>query len=418
MDAMNLGVFREKSMDYVFSENLLQELNDPGAALKEWWRVLKTGGYLSLVTPVDYDFKETLTALGGWEKVEDEVRKSVRLTVLRKLKGGKWVTNLRQYDPNTVLVVRYGGFGDMVQSSSVIAGLKQSGWKVWVNTTPKGKDVLRNDPNIDGWWLQDTDQVPNEQLTDYWRALGERFGKVVNLSESVEGRFLVLPGRPESEFPVEILRAKNGGNYNDYACDLAGVPRQNQVKFYPNREEREWVEKQRKKLGEVPVILWVLSGSSIHKMYPWTDNVVATLMTQTDAKVVFVGDNLCQLLEDGWKNEPRVWGRSGQWSIRETLAFAQQADVVVGPETGVLNAVAMEKVGKVLMLSHSTVENLSRDWVNTVNLTSSVDCYPCHRLHYGFEYCRRDELTHASECAASIQPEAVYDAIVQLLPGG
>jgi ADP-heptose:LPS heptosyltransferase len=289
---------------------------------------------------------------------------------------------------------------------------------VWVNTTLRGYDVLKHDPNIDGWWLQDPDQVPNDLLSLYWSAMASRFGKVVNLSESVECRFLVPYNKIESNFSAETLRRICAGNYGDYACDLAGIPRKNQTAFYPTSDEKEWAKKQRKKLGDVPVILWSLSGSSIHKAYPWTDNVIAAMMLHSNAKVVMVGDNLCQLLEDGWREEDRVWRRSGKWSIRETLAFAQQADVVVGPETGVLNAVAMEKVGKVLMLSHSTVENLSRDWVNTVNLIPKVDCYPCHRLHYSFDYCRRDEATHGAACAVSIPPEAVYDAIVRLLPGG
>ena len=37
-------------------------------------------------------------------------------------------------------------------------------------------------------------------------------------------------------------------------------------------------KKQRKKIKTKNVILWSLSGSSVHKVYPWTDNVIAALL--------------------------------------------------------------------------------------------------------------------------------------------
>ena len=45
-----------------------------------------------------------------------------------------------------------------------------------------------------------------------------------------------------------------------------------------------------------------------------------------------------KLLEVGWEQEKRVVTKSGKWSVRDTLAFLDVCDVVVGPETGVLNA--------------------------------------------------------------------------------
>ena len=114
--------------------------------------------------------------------------------------------------------------------------------------------------------------------------------------------------------------------------------------------------------------------------------------------------------------ENRILCKSGQWNIRESLAFAQIADVVVGPETGVLNAVAFERVPKVVMLSHSTNKNLTRDWTNTaVLLPQNTDCYPCHRIHYDRSFCFMDEETGASKCAASIKPQLVYEAVIEAI---
>ena len=95
------------------------------------------------------------------------------------------------------------------------------------------------------------------------------------------------------------------------------------------------------------------------------------------------------------------------------MAFAEEADMLVGPETGMLNAVSMLPMPKVVMLSHSSEFNLTRDWVNTVALKSrGCPESPCHRMHYTREFCPEDEETGASLCAAALKPQEVYDAIV------
>jgi hypothetical protein len=88
--------------------------------------------------------------------------------------------------------------------------------------------------------------------------------------------------------------------------------------------------------------------------------------------------------------------------------MAQVADAVVGPETGVLNAVGMEDNLKVVFLSHSSVANLTRDWVNTVSLSCEP---PDHMLHYGWETLRKDPETGAAS-SALIPAHEVVDAIV------
>ena len=63
---------------------------------------------------------------------------------------------------------------------------------------------------------------------------------------------------------------------------------------------------------------------------------------------IFIGDELCQILEAGWDKHPRVHCRSGKTTIRQDLALAQRVSCVIGPETGVLNSVAFLPVDKVV----------------------------------------------------------------------
>lgn len=444
-DCTRLDLFRDESVDAVFSSHLLEHIEDYREALKEWWRVIKPGGHLVLYLPHKdhypnigqpganpdhkHDFRphEVVEAVGeaskGFDLVVNEDRNGGDeysfLLVFKKNEAGderfRRSCDLVGHRGKTALVCRFGGFGDLLMAASVLPGLKKQGYDVTFMTTPKGKDLLAEDPHIDAWWVQDEDQVPNPELPQYWEAVSARFDKFVNLSESVEGTLLAVPGRSNHGWPLEVRQRRMGTvNYLDFTHDLAQVPRGPQLRFYATEAERAWTRTFRSELGEDSfVILWSLAGSSLHKAYPWTDNVVARLMLECPrAKVVFVGDTACQLLEQGWEEETRVVRRSGVWSIRETLAFIDAADCVVGPETGVLNAAGFLEVPKVIFLSHSSRENLTRDWKRTTVLTpQGLPCHPCHLLHYGDRYCHVEPESHAALCAIGIDPERVFEAI-------
>lgn len=316
---------------------------------------------------------------------------------------------------NTVCLIRYGGFGDLLQISSIFPLLRAQGKKVCVNVTENGYEILKNDPNVDELLIQATDQVPNEELGPYWKRLRRIFPSVINLSCIIEQGLLLLPNHPLYNGDKEERHKKLNKNYSEALHRKAKVPHIFKTKFYPSSTERKWVAEQRRnmRLGAGHyVIVVALSGSSIHKAYPYTDSVIAHyLVNEPMARFVLVGEELCKILEIGWEKEPRVFCRSGNWSIRQTLAFAQSADLVLGPETGVLNAVSAEDVAKVVMLSHSSEENLTKHWVNTTAVASDVDCYPCHKMHYGFSSCNRHEETGGSICTALLDPRKVVDAI-------
>jgi hypothetical protein len=70
---------------------------------------------------------------------------------------------------------------------------------------------------------------------------------------------------------------------------------------------------------------------------------------------------------------------------------------------------------KILFLSHSSVENLSRDWVNTTNLLGNASCYPCHMLHYGWDHCRKHEETATAMCQHDISPDTVWKEIEKVM---
>lgn len=315
----------------------------------------------------------------------------------------------------TVAIVRYGAFGDAIQASTLYPVLKKQGYHITFFTTDSGYSISKNDPHIDKFIVQGKDQVPNPALPAFWDYISKKYDKFINLSESVEGSLLALPGRTHHTWNKNLRHKMLNVNYNEMTHDIAELPHEFKQKFYATDEEKAWAKAEKKKIGG-RVILWSLAGSSVHKTWPHLDTIIARIMlAHKDVNIVLVGDTLCKLLEQGWEKEPRVICKSGEWSIRESIAFAQVADIVIGPETGVLNAVGMEDMAKLVMLSHSSVENLTKHWKNTVAFEPKTDCYPCHMLHYSFEFCKRDDATGCAQCQADITPDEVYDALDGML---
>jgi ADP-heptose:LPS heptosyltransferase len=451
-EAHDLAIFGDQSMDFVYSSHTLEHVEDYKGCLKEWWRLVKVGGYLVLYLP-HKDFYPNIGENGanpdhkhdflpddiigampsGWDLLECDERNQDDeysfLLVFKRLQGNKRHRSHQAPKPaKRAVVVRYGAFGDLLQSSSVWAGLKKQGYHVTVMSSLPGAQVIEADPNIDETILFDKDQVPNANLVDFWRYQRGQYDKFVNLSETVEGTFLAMPGRANHTWAPLVRHKRMDENYVAFQHELAGVPHEPAIKFYATQAEKDWAIKTRKSYGSGPVVVWSLAGSAVHKTWSGLDAMLASLLLHyVDSTIVLVGGPECVILEAGWENEPRVVKTSGVWSIRQSLSFLEQADLIVGPETGVLNAAANMEVPKIVFLSHSTHENLTRDWINVFPLSSVGTTCPgrgadeapaCHQLHYSFEFCKRDDHTGTAQCQADISEGLVWETIERALNHG
>lgn len=313
-------------------------------------------------------------------------------------------------------IARYGAVGDMIIMSSILPWLKAEGYHITLYCSPYGYEAVEHDPHIDDIYLQDPDQVPNSALGVFLNHEAKKFDKWISLSGSIEEYLLPDHSKASFYWPESLRRALMNRNYLELTHEIAEVPLPPRPKFYPTKDERAWAFNIRRHI-KGPAILWSLSGSGVHKTWPHMDAIIARLLTETKSTIILVGARGEKILESGWEDEPRVWKRSGEWSLRQSLTFSELADLVIGPETGLLNAVGCADVPKVVMLSHSTENNLTKHWTNTIALTppASVKCYPCHRLHRSFEYCFQDEETGAAVCQAQIGIEEVWQAILKQL---
>lgn len=457
MEGTDLSIFGEGSLDFIYSSHMLEDLPPkmvPGV-LAMWGSKIKVGGYLVLYVPsanlyplvgepganVDHKWNiypgDIATILRdatdcGWTQVEDEERGEGNeyslFEVYQKRDDGAFVFDPWVRNPGgrkRALVVRYGAIGDQIMASSPLPALKRKGYHITYNTTPKVKEVVKFNPNIDDFLLQDPDQVPNQQLGPYWDSLRTRYDLFVNLCESIEGTFLALPGRLQHMYSQETRNRLMDKNYLEHTHDIAAVPYEFDARFYTSREEKEWAKEERRR-SNGPIVVWAINGSSPHKVYPFTQVVIGWLVKKTPAHVYIVADpGIGKALQEailsalGESKIPlsHVHPTAGDWSIRQALTFAKYADVVVGPETGILNAAAMEEsVKKVVYLSHSSQNNLTKHWKNTVALEpENCPCYPCHMMHYNWNHCHRVEETAAALCASNVTPERIFKEIALAL---
>jgi ADP-heptose:LPS heptosyltransferase len=463
-DAADLSQFGSAAWDMTFSSHLLEHFpyKDVPAVLREWMRVTKIGGHLVLYLPDedqypkvgkefanadhkwDVSYDKLIAAMEkvdcGWDLVNYQVRAETDeyslFFVFRKEQGRQHKFSFMNPKPaKTAAVVRYGAIGDMIQTSSILPGLKEQGFHITLYCQAgQGYETIKHDPHVDRFIVQEKDAVPPQFLREFLEYTSKRYDRFINLSESVEVSLLAAPGRTAWYWPNEVRAVHMDRNYIEWTHLLAGVPAPYRPAFYSTLEERAWARKQKERFGG-RVVLWSLAGSSNHKVWPHLDEIVLRMMAQyPDVHVVTVGDETCKLLEQGFgrfddeKNDlvetmSRVHLRSGKWTIRQSMAFAEVADLIIGTETGLLNAAGAMDTPKIITLSHSSPEMLTKHWKNTIALQqpAGVGCpkSPCRQLHGAdrsdpWMDCPKHE-SGTALCQYEISPEMMWSAVQRVL---
>jgi len=437
-DCSRMPMYTNGCVGCVFSSHTLEHIVDYKAALKEWWRLIHIGGHLILYLP-HRDFYPNIGQPGGnpdhkhdfvpadieaamrelapdWTLVVNEERNGGReysfLQIYRKEAAGKGQTSAPRLPDKRAAIVRVGGHGDALWASSVAWHLKHDGYHVTLYSSKHGAEVCRADPNIDRVFaLPDAAMNDNDFLQ--WRAFeAVKYQKWVDLLGSVENNLLFHDSSNEFYQPKRIRHQLANVNYLERVHDYAGVPHEWRQKFYPTDEEWALARKFRQALPG-PLVVINPAGSGPVKYWPHSQKLMALLAEQKIYSVI-LGDVQDESIEG---MEPYGIYVGMEWPVRMALTYALLADVVVATESLIANAVAFEPMLKVITLSHSSNENLTKNWINTAALEPvGLDCYPCHRIHpRKFTFCTQDRVTGAAACQAMARPEAIAELIVDWL---
>ncbi len=436
-DCERIPLFGDGAFDTVFSSHTLEHIEDHESALAEWWRLVKVGGYLILYLPhkdlypnigdpdgnpdhkhdfVELDIVEAMQRVApDWSLLVSEKRDQLReysfLQVFRKEAAGAGQrVNIEPRPAASAAVVRLGAYGDAIWSSSVLSHLKEQGYHVTLYTEKAGAEVLAADPNVDRIVTLPHQLFDDTELMLYFVWESRKYDRFVNLTGAVETRLLMHPNEAAYYWSHEARHKEMNRNYLEVLHDVAGLPYDFRQRFFPTADELDWSREQRAGL-EGPLVVVAPTGSGLPKTWPHVQRFM-DLMAERGVHVVVLGE-----IRQEFKPHPVYGHVAGKaLPIRLAFALAQQADVVVGTESSIINAVAMEAMPKIVLLSHSSPENLTKHWVNAVSIeVTGLACHPCHRLHRAFEFCVQDKRTGFAACQAAVSGDAVAETVDALL---
>lgn len=438
----SMRFFNDNVADVVFSSHFLEDISDYKGMLKQFMRIVKPGGHVILYLPHKdlypnvgqpganrnhkHDFlpEDIINALPGAFIVKrnetraegDEYSFELIIEKISDLDAGQIEHKPKEYDKeNTVVVVRYGGFGDMAIVAPIYRKLKEQGKYVIANCNTESMIVLDGNPYVDEFMLQSRYAIPTTQLGEYFDAMRERFGTVINLCESLE-RTLLLERDKDPELyylPHEERLARFNQNYAEKAFELAGLTGGSKPELYLTDLEETLCLMFRKRYAGHFNLMWQVDGSSWNKLYPFTSDVVDSLLDEyEDMNVFLTGAPSTSVLS--WAR-PRLHNRLKQWDIRQAMIITKYMDCVVSPETGVLNAAGAFDTPKIGMLTHSSKENLTKYWANDYSIQSLAPCSPCHRLIHDLKDCPVDDEFGLPVCMSKhMPPEVIRETIVTI----
>jgi len=445
-DGVDHGIelFAEGSLDHVYigpRVELLQE-KDLTKLLQDASAKLKDGGHLIVFCRIGHNeggvlelypaqLEGLISASGKWQKKAHHEQDEGFLGIYKKLPGKRGILPIRPTpEGKRVCVVRYGAIGDGIIITPLLRQLKKDGYHITLNINPYCKEVFKHNPHVDNLLIQERESIPNAMLSGYWKYWELKYDKYINLSESLEGDLLMVEGRKEYFTSKTWRQKKASWNYYDYALHRAGYgPEtfgQNGELFFTEAEERRakrWFAELAKD-GPRFIIQWALNGSSHHKVYPLMESVLREWFSRhPDSLAITTGDYMARLLEF---EHPQLIEKAGTWLLRESLLATKYANLVIGPETGVTNASGCWDTPKIVLLSHSTKENMTKYFVNDFSLEPDVSlapCWPCHQLHYTRESCpegvildtsSNEELGKAPICSISITPSKLLEQMEKI----
>lgn len=303
------------------------------------------------------------------------------------------------------LLIRLGAFGDVLAVTPLVRFLKEKGNEVYFLGSEQAQEILQNNPYVDKFIYHKRDSVPADNLGEYFKNIKRAYecNEMIDLCESYECKIILHPAQPQYNWTKQERMALCNRNIYDLTFELAGYPQEK-----GHLPEMYFTEDEKQQVAQLVVdylgsykILWVLSGSSLHKAYPYTAYVLDRLLKKYPDMIIFtVGDEKCQILETELNNE-RIIHLSGKISVRQTCLLCKYMDLIISPETGILHASGMYDTPKIGMFTHTTPETITKYFKNDYSMQAKVSCSPCFQIKYEANIqCPIDPVTSAPWCVA------------------
>ena len=388
------SILSDKGCDFVFVGYHIADIQNPESVLKALLPKLRDNGHMVLHVPAQARewVREWLSRNGAWVVKGDLTLNDHTCLIVKRLLSGKFGLRERAVSQRKrVCISRFGAIGDAIMITPLLRELWEDGYEVTLNITPYAAAVFENNPYVTNVIVQQRDAIPNPDLGAYWDFWAKHYDRYINLSESIEASLLKVEWRPD--FYTPRLQRDTNVNYYQHTLELGGytgVKEELWGELFITTHEEEEARNALKKLGVDPaihtIVLLGLSGTSNHKIIPLAPMIMGEWLPSTkNVRVVLMGDASAQ--PHTFEME-KVVSLVGRLSVRGMLALTKIANIVIGPESALVNAAACwPSCKKVVFLSHSRPENLTATWKRVWNVTPNSACYPCHQIHHSKESC-------------------------------
>ena len=262
-----------------------------------------------------------------------------------------------------LLLTGFRAYGDWVYASAVLPYLFEK-YDVYCDMNIKGDDLFWDDPRFKQKAIFVFENEPPEKFGELAEARLQKMREQVkpdieiNLNGSLEGACIARREQSEYHLSLGDRRVVFGSNaFYDAIFKRCGMETPNPLNleglWFPP-DLIAWAEGWRKKNEDKFVMIIPIKGSSIHKHFRnWKEVVLRILDTYQDAVIYLCGDDK-KLIGDF--EHPRVRDLFyPRLPFKQTVLMTKYADMVVGPETGVMAAAGMWGTPKVMMCSASSV---------------------------------------------------------------
>jgi len=283
------------------------------------------------------------------------------------------------------LVIRYGALGDGIIATACFPYLKRDGYDITLRGSGRVLDVCQNNPHISSFVKHERGSVEQGKLHEHFETIGEGYDKVVNLTSTMENKHLFCYPQPEYYKSLGWRRWRNAPfNWYENQVIKAGYEPEGRVlgQMFFSKKEVKKVKYFLKRLDYKKnfIFMWALSGSSIHKVYRWYEKVAREFLKRHPNSIL--------ISSGGYEGKILTFQHERAYDLSRTeqpfrfsACLSKYVNLVLGPETGLLNAAGCFKTPKICFLTHSGKHNLTRHWHNDYSMQSHCHCSPCYYLH-------------------------------------
>jgi len=298
---------------------------------------------------------------------------------------------LGEYMGKSVLISRYGAYGDILHMSHLPRMLKEEcGFDyVAVDTNFKGYQILSLNPFIDKFYSFNKPTVEAGFINKRWEILANRYDKFINLFHTLEYGCLAMEDQSIYYMDSETRRKFGAGNYYDLTTIAAGYPNligRYMADIYFSEKEINAVEFQMRRFTDNFVVMLNLSGSGLHKRLIVAKKIAQLIRAEIpDAKIITTGDATCQQYESELNPDFSLISIGAPFN--QAMCTLNYVDCVIGHESGLMVASNALRRPTIQLMTAASLENHPNGCENDYSLQSPAYCSPCHKGPYRYIGC-------------------------------